>query len=115
MVIDACPWGEPGAQHSGDDQFSRTVTHPPAVGGSWDRGCMSQGVSEGVRLTVEVYLAEDEWRWVVAERLDEGPGEGPAFTLWGDRWIASGAVPTLDRARSAINTAVVAEIRKCFA
>jgi hypothetical protein len=78
------------------------------------------GETLGVRLTVEVYETYDdeqisEWRWVVAERLDEDPGGGPGITLWGDRWIAGGAVPTLDRAPSAINTAVVAEIRKCFA
>jgi hypothetical protein len=51
---------------------------------------------------------------VVAERLDEDPGEGPGFTLWGDRWLAGSAMPTLDRALSAINTAVVAEVRMCF-
>jgi hypothetical protein len=51
---------------------------------------------------------------VVAERLDEDPGEGPGFTLWGDRWLAGSAMPTLDRALSAINTAVVVEVRKCF-
>jgi hypothetical protein len=76
---------------------------------------MSEGETLGVRLTVEVYLAEHEWRWMVAERLDEDPGEGPGFTLWGDRWIAGGAVPTLDRALSAMNTAIVAEVRRVFA
>jgi hypothetical protein len=85
---------------------------------------MSEGLSEGetlgVRLTVEVYETYDdeqisEWRWVVAEHLDEDPGEGPGFTLWGDRWIAGGAVPTLDRALSAMNTAIVAEVRRVFA
>ena len=81
---------------------------------------MSEGETLGVRLTVEVYETyvdeqTNEWRWVVAERLDEDPGEGPGFTLWGDRWIAGGAVPTLDRALSQINTAVMDEVRRCFA
>lgn len=75
---------------------------------------MSEGVNEGVRLTIEVNFDDERWRWVVAERLDEDPGGGPGITLWGDRWIAGGAVPTLDRALSEINTAVVAEIRNCL-
>jgi hypothetical protein len=81
--------------------------------------CMSEGVSEGVRLTVEVYPDDqrNEWFWEVAERLDEDPAErpGPGTNLGGDRWIASGAVLTLDGALSAINTAITAEIRNCFA
>jgi hypothetical protein len=70
----------------------------------------------GVRLTVELYTDEllNERHWEVAERLDEDPGEGPGFTLWGDRWIAGSSLPTLYRALSAINTAIKAEIRKCL-
>lgn len=73
---------------------------------------MSEGASPGVRLTVELFLDSqlNEWRWVVAERLDEDPGEGPGITLWGDRWIAGGAMPTLDRVLSAINTAIIRRV-----
>jgi hypothetical protein len=49
---------------SGHDRRSRRVIHHPAAGGSWDRGCMSEGISEGaspgVRLTVELFLDEQE-------------------------------------------------------
>jgi hypothetical protein len=76
---------------------------------------MNQEPSLGVRLTVELYTDEllNEWHWELAERLDD-PGEGPGSTLWGDRSIAGGSFPTLDRALSAINTAIKAEIRKCL-
>jgi hypothetical protein len=61
---------------------------------------MSEGETPGVLLTVEVCCDDEElWRWSVAERLGE-EGEGPGFTLWGDRWLAGGAVSTLDRAQS---------------
>jgi hypothetical protein len=74
-------------------------------------------MSESVQLTVEVvFLGEDhEWRWEVAERLDEDLGGGPGNTIHGDRWIAGGATPTLDRALSAIHTAVGDEVRRRLA